>query len=335
MTLPQAAAARVTQNIYDTADRLIQTIVDPAGLKLTTNYAYDAAGNMVAKTLVTGFDDGNSKITRYVYDSENRQIYSVDFLGDVVKSVYDAEGRIIDRFAYATPVNRDYLVDAAGTSPIAVGSRWPLAVSATTVTNAITVNAAQDEHTGYAYDQDGRLRFTIDAIGRPTELLYDGAGNVVHKIEYGGQLTLANTYPIAAVLTGIGAFTTAQLSSTRISRYAYDSANRLAYGTDPQGFVTAYVYDAASNVVKTTQFVTASNLIGDKPLSDLQTWAAANVNADDRITRKVYDAGGRVAFAVDGKSYLTAYDYDAGGRVTAQRRYAAQFSVAGRRPSPR
>ncbi|POZ59970.1 hypothetical protein C2I19_21385, partial [Chromobacterium alticapitis] len=87
--------AKVTEYEYDGAGRRVRETVDPAGLKLSTRYAYDAANNVTAKT------DGNGQTTRYVYDEGDRLRYTVDPLGYVSEQQYDAAGNVTDTIRYA------------------------------------------------------------------------------------------------------------------------------------------------------------------------------------------------------------------------------------------
>jgi YD repeat-containing protein len=69
--------------------------VDPAGLRLTTAYEYDASGNVVRKM------DAVGAVTRYTYDAAGRQILSVDALGAITETKYDAAGRVVQTTQYA------------------------------------------------------------------------------------------------------------------------------------------------------------------------------------------------------------------------------------------
>jgi len=68
-------AARTTRTTYDKLGRRTQEQVDPSGLNLTTQYAYDQNDNLVSKT------DALGKVTRTTYDAGNRLVHTVDALG--------------------------------------------------------------------------------------------------------------------------------------------------------------------------------------------------------------------------------------------------------------
>ncbi len=311
VTLTQAAgtsAQRVTNYVYDNAGRLTQSVVNPGGLALTTSFAYDKDGNLVAKT------DAAGHMTRYVFDADGRQLYSVDALGDVTQIGYDADGRVVSVHQFANQV-------AAATL-----SGWPAQVTAAQVAAAVS-SAASDETTNYVYDANGRLTYTLDANLRVTEYDYDASNDLTQKIEYAGSITAAGSYSVSYVQGQITTLGLAGLSGNRTSRYAYNSLGREVFCIDAAGQVTSYAYDAAGNKVKTDQFAVAYTTAGVPSLATMQTWASANANAKDRITRALYDDAGRVAYTVDADGYVTGYANNADSNVTAQTRYAAAYAV--------
>jgi len=306
------SAERTTEHVYDKADRLTKTIVDPGAgkLNLTTEYVYDKAGAVVAAK------DALGNLTRFVNDAEGRRIWSVDALGGVTKTVYDAEGRVIETRAYATPIAAATLASMAQ------------AATAAAVTAALTTSA-NDQVARYVYDGDGRLRFTVDALSRPTEYVYDGSGNVLRRIEYGLAMGAPTAWTLAAVQSRIAADNLAADAGTRTTRAVFDAAGRQAFAVDAAGAVTAYGYDAAGNVTKQTRYAALYTPSGDPTVAAMQTWASANAgHADNRVSRALYDGAGRAVYAVDAERYVTETQYDALGNVTKQIRYADRYTVA-------
>jgi YD repeat-containing protein len=300
--------ARVTENVYDKAGRLMSSTVDPAGLALVTAYAYDKNGNAVART------DAAGGITRFVYDAENRQILAIDPVGDVVATRYDAEGRVASTRAYATPI-------AAATL-----AGMGLQVSAAAV-NAAAAEGSGDAVTGYVYDGDGRLRFVVQPDQRLVGYDYDGSGNVVRATQYAGQITPTSTYSLSYVQGEISNRGLASASDNRVTRNAFDGANRKSFSIDAQGQVTAFAYDAADRVVKTTRFNQTYNSSAFSN-TDLVGWTGSYASSADRVDRLVYDKAGRAVFSVDAAGYLTEQQYDAAGRVTKSLRHAAVYAIS-------
>ncbi|HEX8527284.1 LysM peptidoglycan-binding domain-containing protein, partial [Allosphingosinicella sp.] len=304
------ATATTTEYLYDKAGRLLRSTVDPTGLNLATQYAYDKNGNAVSVT------DGSNRVTRYVYDAENRLTYAIDGELGVTRTFYDGEGRVTATRTHATP----------GSTSIRTDSDLTMADMATYAPISTT-----DQLTSYVYDKDGRLRFTIDAHGRPTEYVYDKSGNVLRSIDYAGTITVVPSYTTGYVEGEIAAKALAGLADTRSSRSVYDSANRQAYGIDAAGGVTHYGYDGNGNVVKQTSYATLYTAAGTPTLQAMNDWAAASANqtTSDRLVRNVYDGAGRQAFSVDARGAVVAYRYDSNGNAVAQVRYATLYTAAG------
>ena len=313
---------RVTQYVYDGADRLIQTRVDPTGKNLVTRYAYDEVGNVVAKT------DAVGEKTRYVYDGDNRQIYAVDPAGDVTFTRYDGEGRVIGRTTYAARIT-----DLANLAD---------ALTPSSITSRIAADAGRDETTSYVYDRDGRLRYVIDAGGRPTEYAYDGSGNVVHVTTYGGVIAASASYTTASVQQEIASRGLAADPATRTTRSVYDAAGRMAYSIDALGSVTALDRDAAGNVTYTVRYEArltsggTPSLNSDPTIAAMNAWrftpgAQPNTYASQpySYTKTIYDAAGRATFAFDAKGFVSERQYDALGHVTAELRYDQAYGATG------
>ncbi|SAL10824.1 LysM peptidoglycan-binding domain-containing protein [Caballeronia telluris] len=303
------AAARITQKTYDNLDHLLSSVVDPTGLKLKTQYAYDANGNVVAVT------DAAGGVTRYVYDQEGRQIWSLDPTGAAVQSGYDAEGRLISQQRF------DARISLSGMS---------LATSAAQIAARIAPSVQRDELTRYAYDADGRLRFSVDALGYVTEQVYDANGNVVSRIAYATPVSLSGLPDAAALANTLRAQTSAMHASDRITRTVYDAANRAAFSIDAQGYVTQNRFDAQGHLTGQTTYALAWNGGGNPSVNDLTQWLASPGvvrAAQDRTTNWIFDNAGRPVYIVDPEGYVTANRYDAAGHVAQSIRYAGRYDT--------
>ncbi|NOK07351.1 RHS repeat protein, partial [Myxococcus xanthus] len=127
---------------YDAKGQLVEQVVDPAGLALSTRYAYDAqghtlevirpegtrtrytydgAGRRISEQVdpdglnlkrtytydlldnLTSSVDANGNTSYYLYDDENRQTLAIDGSGSVKQTSYDALGRISKLVEYRNP----------------------------------------------------------------------------------------------------------------------------------------------------------------------------------------------------------------------------------------
>jgi YD repeat-containing protein len=301
VTLTNALGATTTTT-YDRAGR-VGSVTDAQGN--VTNFEYDTRGNLVAVI------DANLNITRHVYDKAGREIATIDALGGVVATTYDDAGRVVATRAYA---NR---ISGVGALPHEV-TETALALP--------TADTAADHVTRYAYDKDGRLRFTVDGLMHVVENVYDDNGNVIRTIAYDGTIAPAN-YLEATLVTAVAAL--ASVAGNRITRAVYDGANRLVYAIDALGQVTWSGYDAKGQLVTQVAFAALYTTTGDPLASTMDGWGTANANpTNDRTTRAYYDKKGQLAYSIDALGYVTATAYDQLGNVTAQSRFADAYSAS-------
>lgn len=299
-----SATAKVTQNTYDGAGRLIEQIVDPAGLKLTTRYAYDPAGNLVSETNAAG------GVTHHVYDAAGREIGSVGPMGTVIAIDRDAEGRIVKRTVYATPVALTGLPDQLTSEQL----------------HSLVPASQRDEITRNVYDADGRPRFTVDAVGAVTELTYDASNNVVRKTAYAGFINSAEGESQDAIRTALSRIDAQVQAGNRVTRMVYDGKHRLVATIDAAGYVTRNTYNVTGQLVDTKYYVTPYTDT-DNPnyatFTDLlNTWDAQGAQNTSRETRWFYDDANRPLYTVDAEGYVTENQYDNAGRLAKTIRYA-------------
>jgi YD repeat-containing protein len=312
-----SAAPRVTRYEYDKLGRRTREIVDPGTgrLNLTTDFKYDAIGNLTRKI------DARGNSTWYVYDAANRLTHRIDALGTVSAFTYDAAGRTVASREYATAL-------PAATMTTLAGLDAPTTSSFTVTTHAL------DRVTQSLFDRDGREKWTIDAAGAVTERTFNALGKVTRERTYANVVPLA-TYATEAALTS--ALTTAGNSTgtigadDRLTWTAYDVRGRSAYTVDAGGAVVRYTRDLAGNVVSSTAFATLRATTLATGLADLDGWAAQAAVAnhvDNRTVRYWYDGAGREVFRVDGEGYLTETRHDDANRRTSTIVYATKPTVA-------
>ncbi|MEK7412148.1 MAG: hypothetical protein AAB263_02390, partial [Planctomycetota bacterium] len=129
----------------------------------TLRITVDASGNVTRvihtpseiEVLLTA-DSTKDQVTRYAYDKDGRQVFSVDALGNSTEYVYDNNGNVVQTRAYASPIPSFNL-------PILDASPTRL----TTLQSMLTPST-QDRITHAAYDKANRLRYSIDALGYVT-----------------------------------------------------------------------------------------------------------------------------------------------------------------------
>ena len=303
-----SAQPKTTAYAYDKLGRLSQTIVDPGvgKLNLTTSYTYDKNDNVVIKT------DANLNKTVYRYDANNRLIYTVDALGNVTKNDYDVDGNVVTTTVYgeATSIATRAILATLQGSP--EGTLIPLTTDAT---NRISRNV---------YDTANRRTFSIDALGYVTKYEYNANGNVRASTRYATAIAGTIAPGVAPVIVAIGAAVPSTGSyvlanvSDQVQRTYYDGNGRAVFSTDALGYLTSYVYDANSNLTRTTQYANAlvGSLASGAPPTIATTAGTGNYvvsSANDQVTQMTYDAANRVITSTNGLGIVTSYNYDENG----------------------
>ncbi|WP_225428125.1 putative Ig domain-containing protein [Dyella tabacisoli] len=307
-----SSAASTTQYVYDNRERLSQTIVDPAGLKLTTSYSYDANDNLLSVT------DANGNVTRYVYNEANQKVFTIDPTGAVTQATYDTDGRLTLTRGYATVLTAGQLGTLGNTPTLAA------------ITADLSPNSADSYHQS-VYNADGQVLYVLDGTAlNVTQYAYNSAGQRSYTRQYASPLTSAivsatATPSVIASLLNPG-------SGDVQSWAAYNADGAAVYRIDGAGDVTQLTYDAAGRISKTTAYatpLTSAQLtaLGTAPTT-AQVATPIAASANDRSSFAVYDNAGRTVYAVDAAGAVVQSTYDADGRVTSTHAYATALTSA-------
>jgi RHS repeat-associated protein len=190
-----------------------------------TSFAYDAAGNLVAKT------DKESKTTLYVYDALNRLSAVTDPAAGVTQYSYD---------------NRDNLIELKDAKENVTRFEYDK-------NNRLTKEVRpMSEETSYFYDAAGNLIQKIDAKNQRTAYVYDDAGRLT-DIKYFNSAdhvnpvkTVSFTYDKVGNLTGYDDGTTS-------ATYDYDAVYRkVAEAINYGAFTKTNAYTYLKNGLKET-----------------------------------------------------------------------------------
>ncbi|ALN89264.1 hypothetical protein [Lysobacter gummosus] len=296
----------------------------------STTYEYDLDGRLIRST-----DPAGTVSTRY--DQAGQVIETTDARGVKSTFEYDAVGRVLTRTFDPTglAIKTKYEYDAKGqlvriTDPLGTVSETRYDLNGQKV--AVVVDAG-----------DGRLNLTTtfeyDALGQTVQTT-EGAGTaaaVVTRYEYdkGGRRTATILDPNGLALT---------------TRYTYDAADMVVASTDANGQVTRYVYDRNSELLLTidatgavqrrdidrvlgrflgvTQFAKPIDLTGlglKVTLAEIQARLQPQTGVD-RTTQQIFDADGRLRYAIDSQGYVTEFVYDASNNIVRTIAYAFAIS---------
>jgi YD repeat-containing protein len=277
-----------------------------------TSYTYDRRGLMRTETvqmstyLASGTLQSASATTRRDYDARGNvtQLVEAEGLAEqrTTNYTYDAADRLVS-------TQRNVL--RADTSGLNVVDSRVDTIKYDRRGNVIETVNALGARTLAFYDDLDRKTVEINALGTYSAHSYDAAGNIASTRVYESTVTLPANGGRAEIAPTVPA------GGFRETTFTYDALNRLltssisgvttgawngsAYVTTTGALTTAYLYDAAGNVIRVTD---------------------PNGNA----TFRYYDALGRKTAEVDGAGYVTTWGYDNDTDVLTETRFATQFT---------
>jgi RHS repeat-associated protein len=240
------------------------------------DYTYDGHRNRITATDSTG-------TTNFTYDTADR-LRQIDFPnGRFLHFTYDIGGRRT-RLEDPSGVAVNYGYDPAGRlAGLSDGSGQPL------------VN--------YIYDAVGRLARKNMGNGTYTTYDYDGAGRLLHLINYapGGSILSRFDYTYDAL-----GRRTSMTTLDGLWTYQNDVSGQLTSITLPGGRTIQYVYDAAGNRMSVT----------DNGLTTNYTSNSLDQYLNAGVTAYTYDADGNLTSKIEGTNTWTT-TYDDENRLTA------------------
>jgi RHS repeat-associated protein len=299
-------AANVVNTYY--GNGLLQTATD--GLGRITTYTYDAKGNpdtesrTVTITNVDGSSSQVSVVTDRDYNALGQLEKMTDPAGHATTYEYDTNGN--RRFERTTRMN------GSATVPVVSETEYDAQDRPIRTWNADNPRGqAVRPSNQTVYDDNGKVAWTYDALGRGTHQEYDARGllfktthpdNTFETVTYdadGRRETSTDRRGMATktVYDGMGRVqNTIFLGSgsdpaVTLSTAAYDAAGRVWQSTDANGNTTSYGYDAAGRRTAVTQ----------PPTSTIPA----------TTTRYNYDENGNLRFVIDAKGRPTEHVYDA------------------------
>ena len=271
-------------------------------------FAYNAFGDLVTESdLVEGVPNSGSEVwaTAYrYYDALGRNTLTVDALGYVTETKYNATGEAIETIEYARALSQTPSVNTRPGLPApgdaATGdnriSRWGYdALGRKTSEISVRQYRRIDGSTGsrdvtatYGYDNEGRVISITDDTG-VTLTAYDAIGRTT-SVQEPTRATL-----VQGVDTALGGSTALDLTSTAL----YEQ--RSPY--------TTMAYDAFGNAVAVRRYANGKNGAS----------AAVADDSRDQVQLMRYDWQGRAVWERDGEGAVVTRTYDAADNVIGVR----------------
>ena len=333
-----------TNYTYDSYGNLL-TSTNPLGEETVYTYSDDAGGAYNLPLSVTRQSDGS--VTTYKYytqgfrQNSSPNQYGADYC--LWETVVTVNATTSDTTSYTYPgqgtnPGTNYGQPAAVTSPngnaspstYGYGITWYVYNDAGQVTTefapvATTSNTRPTSSTyvglGYimqtfAYNARGQLTSSTDGDGNTTNYTYDVLGHMLTKTQPDPDCT----GPLAAPVTdyiydadgNLISTTLATASPQETTTIVYDSMGRVVKTISPDGTYTTDEYDAAGNVVASTDAMGRVT----QSVYDSHDWQTATIEPDGSVLLTQYDGGGRVVARTDALGNTTRYQYDKLGRKT-------------------
>lgn len=358
------AEGAVTKHEYDAVGNPVQTTAYANRVPLEVVNAENA--DQVLPNLVNAVADARyDRITKNEYDAVGRHIASMDALGYVIETQYNATGQITRTVQYGAPI--------------------PTEIESPNIVSYVRTQLGHvsfHRHSNFDYDAGGRLLVSTDAYGFTESYSYDGVGNrtsfvnkkgatwnydydsagrlvketsptvyVTHLSQNGAQGVLdidaaesqARRLDTVFTYDAIGNVTSRSeaygLSEQRTTRYEYDALGRQIKTIHPG----VYVYDENTDNLDTngsTGIATRREtlrILTTEIRYDTLGNAYLGYDMAGNHTAKVYDRAGQLRYEVDAMGYVTGYRRNAFGETIETTRYAvdsglgntvSQFNIA-------
>ena len=309
---------RLTQNVegnvtlygYDDADRLVKTVQNASQSGYNNQYTGvdpDPDLSDYAAIIVNDQD----VITTQRYDRAGNVIETIDPLGHVTFTVYDALNRPIKtiRNAKDSAVIDFNTSDDAGYDP----TNDPR-----TDDYEPSLDPDRDLIATTEYDALGRVIRTqhllenrgASAVWEATLYGYDTLSRQVKVIRSAGQ----PTYDLAAD-PDLSAYTASTAADEDlISETVYDENGRTLYTADVLDTRTWLAYDGLGRQIQTIASAVGTATDGGVNDPRSSSYVPSTAADEDLITRTVYNSDGQVQETIDVLGQVTRFVYDAGGR---------------------
>jgi RHS repeat-associated protein len=306
---------------YDKNRRLLKTTYpnntytcqtyDPCGNVATTTstngivskFTYTVMGKPVEQTLAVG--TAEEATIKHTYDIADREIATIDPLGNQVSYAYDAAGRVTG-VTNALGETGTTAYDANGQT---IETKTPLGFTTRFDYNSLgAVTTTTDPASSV-------LTNTYNGFGERTNLRNRRNNNYVFTYDAVGRLISTKTPAVAASTTQTwnverNLVDSVTQPSGKATSYTYDALGRTTQQSDPVGTI-AFTYDNNSNPLK----VTAS---GNNPLE--RTWDSLNrpltyKNAAGEIISYAYNTAGQIEKITYPGGFYVQYFYTGAGRL--------------------
>ena len=327
-------AGNVTTYEYDDLGRKTAVIL-PDGTTLKTTY--DARGNITSQTdgegstttyeydnnnNLTSITDGEGVTTTYVYNGVGELLKVTDANGNTTSYEYDQQGNVTKeiradgknkRYGYRLSGDISYMADYDGTWTGYQYGKFGLSEMGVAKQ---TVRYTYDEkgQIEAVSDSTGTIRYTYDAYGRITGRETAAGEKIAYGYDYFGRLNAITTSQGTTRYNydKYNRLTSVTDHAGNETEYTYDSVGNKASQINPDGSVTAYIYDVCNRLVKEETHDSKGQLLASYEYT-------FNGNGQKVETREAVRSSGHGMVAT-----ITTYAYDKANRLTGESKTVAR-----------
>ena len=282
------------QSANDASGNVLQRVIDPGGLNITTDHTYTASGDRLTTSLPTG------EVLNYTYNGTGNPTQLQDPAGGITEFTYGGNG---------LPTSR---VDpTGGSAELTYDSSGRMTAQVVKDVDGTVLGSEE-----WTYDGNGNVlthtRFRDDGTGTLEPLIttseYNGLGFLVRRTDPVGNVT-------SWEYNELGRMSAMTDPLGNRTEYTYDAVGALIRTDYADGSFEEAEYDAIGNLVATISRDGRRTSYGYDELGRPTTIALP----DGRQVQKVYSAAGREIANIAANGERVEFEYDAAGRQTLRR----------------
>ncbi|MDH5328175.1 MAG: putative Ig domain-containing protein [Gammaproteobacteria bacterium] len=301
---------RITSYTYNARNQLA-TSTNPEGV--TTQFTYDSVGNLIEETRSVGGLDQNLARTRV--------------------SQYDLQGRLIRTLAAQGKQALDALVSPTQAQIDALWAEYGESYAYDSEGRRTSVTDQWGNTSYFYYNEDGQLRYSVNAEGEVKETIYNNYGEITETIAYVNRLSAAALNTVTAASGGL--LNSLILANIQPLAHEADQHNKQSYNLrgqiksalDGNTYRSEFQYNAFGEVETQKQqlkdpgsALTNANSVQSTHRYDRRglltdSYRDSALGGLNLHNNTQYDAFGRVDTSTDAKGQLTNVTYDKLGRV--------------------
>lgn len=337
------------QKVTANTSYTLSTLPAASGTLETTNYIYDALGQII--TQVKLLSGGHSETTTYNYNNMGKLVSqstseTVSIETRALNYRYDAKGRLVASLTG----NGSAALAALGSTPTQAqidtvyatyGVRYVYdAADHLIATYTPDGTGSTGNRTLHYYDNDGRLRYEINALGEVSEYRYNTLGDQTNTIVYGTRIaagtlaSLSGGLVTSAVTSAVGAIANASLDSKTSA--IFDNRGLVAQAVDALNNTTYLTYTTFGQLNGEGLYVGGPGVWQTHTLNYTRRGQLANENwpaiygqsGADPFSQNQYDAFGQMNFAFRNSWNVLVFNIDRAGRNVSQIDRMGGFSSA-------